>query len=176
MAEGVVPFNGGPFRIGFGYDIHRLVPCERYPGRKLIVGGVEVPSSLVLEGHSDADVLLHAITDGVLGALAWGDIGQWFPNTDERYRNISSAELFSTVWQKARSEGWSLGNCDATLLSESPKLSPHYQAMRTRIAELFAAGATQVSVKATTCEKLGAIGRGEGMVAQAVVLLVHGAA
>ena len=155
-------------RIGHGFDIH---PFQS--GRPLLLGGVEIPSEFGLAGHSDADVLLHALTDAVLGALAWGDIGQWFPNTDEKYLNIERSKLFAAVWQKARGEGWELINCDSVLLAEKPKVSPFQARIRESIAALFGCSADRVGLKATTMEQLGAIGRGEGMAASCTVLLVR---
>lgn len=153
-------------RVGQGIDIH---PFEK--DRKLIIGGVEIEFELGLKGHSDADVLLHAVTDAVLGALSWGDIGQWFPPTDNKYKDIDSKKLFSTVWNKANAEGWSLVNCDCVLLAEFPKFKDHISTIKKQIALLFRAEENQIGVKATTSEKLGFIGRGEGIVASATVLL-----
>lgn len=156
------------FRIGQGIDVHPYAE-----DRPLVLGGVTIPGGPGLAGHSDADVLLHAITDAVLGALAWGDLGSWFPDTDEQYRNADSAGLLAAVWSKASAEGWTLGNVDAMVLAEVPRLAPHIGQMRSRIAELMGAIPEQVSVKATTTEKLGFVGRKEGMVASAVVLLTR---
>jgi 2-C-methyl-D-erythritol 2,4-cyclodiphosphate synthase len=153
-------------RIGYGYDIHRVVP-----GRALVLGGVDLPWDRGLEGHSDADALLHAITDAVLGALALGDIGQWFPNTDPRYRGISSLVLLRTVMGDSRVAGWRAVNVDATVLAEQPRLAPHVPAMRGAIAEALGTGIGAVSVKATTCEGVDAVGRGEAIAAHAVILL-----
>ena len=153
-------------RIGNGIDVH---PYEE--GRPLFLGGVEIPSPVGLKGHSDADVLLHAITDAILGALSWGDLGQWFPNNDERYRGANSADLFLEVWKRAQLEGWALVNCDCNILAEQPKISPHMNRIKTRLAELFTTEINQVSIKATTTEELGFIGRREGMLATATVLL-----
>ncbi len=154
-------------RIGNGFDVHAFIE-----GRPLILGGVEIPFEKGLAGHSDADVLLHAITDAVLGALALGDIGAWFPDTDERFKDADSSELFLEVWKKVKTEGWKLGNVDAVIMAERPKLLKHMNSIREHLAELFDAELTQVSVKATTTEKLGFVGRGEGIAASAVVLLV----
>jgi 2-C-methyl-D-erythritol 2,4-cyclodiphosphate synthase len=153
-------------RIGCGLDVHAFVQ-----GRKLVLGAVEIPHTHGLAGHSDADVLLHAIIDAVLGALAWGDIGRWFPDTDETYRNASSAKLFEQVWDKCLAQGWSLGNCDCVVVTEEPKLSAYISQMCKSIAGLFSASVEQVSVKAKTSEQLGAIGQKEGIAATAVVLL-----
>jgi len=157
-------------RIGIGFDVHAFVE-----GRPLILGGVEIPFEKGLAGHSDADVLLHAVTDAVLGALAWGDIGSWFPDTDARYRDADSKELFSLVWSKVLDQGWVLGNCDAVVVAENPKLSPHIESLQASLAALFQSETGQVSVKATTSERLGFCGREEGMAAQAVVLLTKDA-
>lgn len=160
--------GGGAYRTGFGYDVHQLVP-----GRPLVLGGVELqhPDGLGLDGHSDADVLLHAIADGLLGAAALGDIGMHFPNTDPRYRGISSLVLLRVVADKVREEGWEVVNVDAMLLAERPKIRPHVDLMRARIAEALRVEADQVSVKATTNETLGFEGREEGIAAHAVATL-----
>lgn len=150
-------------RCGIGYDAHRLVP-----GRKLILGGVEIAHSLGLEGHSDADVLSHAIADALLGAIGESDIGHHFPNTDEAIRGISSIEILARVRVVLESKGASVSNVDATLLAEAPKIARHIPAMRTAIAEALKIDGTQVGIKATTNEGLGTIGRGEGMAAMAV--------
>lgn len=153
-------------RIGFGFDVHPLVA-----GRALILGCTQVPFEKGLDGHSDADVLLHAITDAVLGALCWGDIGTWFPNTDAEFKNKNSDFFLRAVWAKAVASGWRLGNCDCMVLAERPKLQPYIPAMRSNIAKIFDCQEDRVSVKVTTTEKLGFVGREEGMSAQAVVLL-----
>ncbi len=155
------------FRIGHGYDVHRFTE-----GRPLILGGVFVPYERGLLGHSDADVLLHAIMDAVLGALALGDIGKHFPDTDERYRGADSAALARAVFLKMQDAGYRVGNVDATVIAQRPKLSPYLSAMRERIAEIFSCDLSAVSVKATTEEGLGFTGSGEGMAAHAVCLLV----
>ncbi|MDQ2867540.1 MAG: 2-C-methyl-D-erythritol 2,4-cyclodiphosphate synthase [Verrucomicrobiota bacterium] len=151
------------FRSGIGYDAHRLVA-----GRKLILGGVEIPHERGLEGHSDADVIAHAIADAILGALAEGDIGKHFPNTDDTIRGISSLEILRRVAGIARERGALIMNVDATLLAEAPKISPHIDAMREKIAGALQIASADVGIKATTNEGLGAIGRGEGMAAMAV--------
>lgn len=151
------------FRCGIGYDAHRLVR-----GRKLIVGGVEIAHERGLEGHSDADVLAHAIADAVLGALAAGDIGQHFPDNDEAIRGISSMEILRCVADIAKKKAARVVNVDATLLAEAPKISSYVPTMRERIAEALALEIGAVSLKATTNEGLGAIGRNEGMAAIAV--------
>lgn len=155
-------------RIGHGFDIHRVAP-----NRSLILGGVQIPWHAGLLGHSDADALLHAITDAVLGALALGDIGQWFPDTDERFRGADSAKLLLAVMQDPRLQGWEVSNIDATLLAESPKLASHIPAMRESIAGILRITSDRVSVKATTMEGIGGIGRNEGIAAHAVILLTR---
>lgn len=158
--------NAFPFRIGHGYDVHRLTK-----DRKLIIGGTEIPHTLGLLGHSDADVLTHAIMDAMLGALALGDIGKHFPDTDERFSGADSIELLKAVNALIHDEGWQIGNIDATILAQKPKLAPFIPQMRQRIAEAVGCDITQVSVKATTEEKLGFTGSGEGMAAHAVALI-----
>ena len=153
-------------RIGIGYDVHRLVA-----GRKLVLGGIEIPFRKGLLGHSDADVLLHAIMDAMLGACALGDIGQHFPNTDKKYRNISSLLLLKKVATMIKKERYTVLNIDATLILEKPKLKDYFLRMSTTIAWTIGLGPKKVSVKATTNEGLGSIGRGEGVAAYAVVLL-----
>lgn len=153
-------------RIGHGYDVHRLTE-----GRRLILGGVEIPHTLGLLGHSDADVLTHAIMDAVLGALALGDIGQHFPDTDSRYAGADSLQLLRSVTGLMQAQGWLLGNLDATILAQAPKLAPHIPQMRQNLAQCLGCAVEQVSVKATTEEKLGFTGRAEGIAAHAVVLL-----
>jgi 2-C-methyl-D-erythritol 2,4-cyclodiphosphate synthase len=151
------------FRCGIGYDAHRLVS-----GRKLILGGVKVPHPRGLEGHSDADVLSHAIADAILGALGAGDIGKHFPNTEESIRGISSIEILRHVATIAAQKNARLVNVDATMLAEAPKISPHITAMQEKIADALGVKANTISIKATTNEGLGAIGRSEGMAAIAV--------
>ncbi|WP_074950851.1 2-C-methyl-D-erythritol 2,4-cyclodiphosphate synthase [Alicyclobacillus macrosporangiidus] len=153
-------------RIGLGFDVHRFAP-----GRRLVLGGVEIPSDTGLEGHSDADVVLHAVMDALLGALALGDIGQHFPNSDPAWAGADSARLLRTVWGWVRDRGYRLGNLDVVILAERPKILPHAPAMRARIAELCECDVDRVSIKATTMEKMGFVGREEGMAAQVVVLL-----
>jgi len=154
-------------RIGHGYDVHRLVA-----GRKLIMGGVDIPWDLGLLGHSDADVLLHAIADSILGAIGEGDIGRHFPDTDAAYKGADSLKLLSQVMTLADSRGYRLGNLDATIIAQQPKMAPHIPAMRDNIASVLNATLEQVNVKATTEEGLGFSGRGEGISAHAVVLMV----
>ncbi len=154
-------------RIGHGYDVHRLVE-----GRKLIIGGVDIPWNLGLLGHSDADVLLHAIADAILGAIGEGDIGRHFPDSDAAYKGADSLELLSHVTKLAESRGYRLGNLDATIIAQQPKMAPHITAMRTNIASVLNTTLEQVNVKATTEEGLGFSGRGEGISAHAVVLML----
>ena len=153
-------------RIGHGYDVHRLVP-----ERRLVLGGVEIPYELGLLGHSDADVLLHALCDAILGAIGAGDIGKHFPDSDPAYKGTDSLKLLDHVVALAREKGYVLGNCDATVIAQRPKLAPYIPEMVTRIAEHCGAEAAQVNVKATTTENLGFEGRGEGISAHAVVLM-----
>ena len=154
-------------RIGSGIDVHALVA-----GRSLVLGGVTIPFERGLKGHSDADALLHAICDAVLGALGEGDIGTHFPDTDPRYKDADSRILLRTVWQRAVAEGYSLGNVDATVVAEAPRLAPYIRQMTANIASDLGAGIEQVNVKATTTEGLGFAGRGEGIAALATVLLI----
>jgi 2-C-methyl-D-erythritol 2,4-cyclodiphosphate synthase len=154
-------------RIGEGWDIHQLVE-----GRKLVLGGVEVPHDKGLLGHSDADVLLHAITDALLGAAALGDIGKHFPDTDAQYKGADSAVLLAKVAADVRALGYTLGNLDSTIIAQAPKLAPHIAAMRERIAAVLGVEVGQVNVKAKTAEKMGPVGEGRAMEARAVVLLV----
>jgi 2-C-methyl-D-erythritol 2,4-cyclodiphosphate synthase len=153
-------------RVGLGYDAHRLVH-----GRALILGGVEIPSDVGLEGHSDADVLLHAICDALLGAMALGDIGVHFPNSDTRYRNISSLLLLGHVAMLVSEHGYRPVNIDATVVLERPQVAPHVPLMRQRIAETVGIPQSAVSIKATTNEGLDAVGEGAGAVAHAIVLV-----
>ncbi|WP_088811015.1 MULTISPECIES: 2-C-methyl-D-erythritol 2,4-cyclodiphosphate synthase [unclassified Listeria] len=153
-------------RIGQGYDVHQLVA-----GRKLIIGGIEIPYEKGLLGHSDADVLLHTVTDAIIGAVARRDIGHFFPDTDMAYKDADSAELLLKVWQEVKAEGYKLSNLDCTIIAEKPKMAPYVDAMKIRIAELLDASPSEVNVKATTTEKLGFTGRGEGIASLAVVLL-----
>jgi 2-C-methyl-D-erythritol 2,4-cyclodiphosphate synthase len=153
-------------RIGHGYDVHRLVP-----DRKLVLGGVEIPHPLGLLGHSDADVLLHAICDAILGALGAGDIGKHFPDSDPAYRGISSLKLLREVMALAEAKGYGIGNLDATVIAQRPRLAPHIRDMVGHIAQACNADQSRVNVKATTTEELGFEGRGEGISAHAVVLL-----
>lgn len=156
-----------PMRIGHGYDVHGLA-IER----KLILGGVEVPHVLGLQGHSDADVLLHAICDAILGALGAGDIGQHFPDSDAQFKGISSLKLLKTVVALADESGWVVGNLDTTLIAQQPKLAPHLVKMVENISRCCNVSPSQINVKATTTEHLGFEGRQEGISAHAVVILV----
>ncbi|HKK45171.1 MAG TPA: 2-C-methyl-D-erythritol 2,4-cyclodiphosphate synthase [Balneolaceae bacterium] len=153
-------------RIGYGYDVHRLEE-----GRPLILGGIKIPSERGLVGHSDADVLLHAISDALLGACALGDIGQHFPDTDEKFENIDSRVLLRNIVDLIAEEGYRIENIDATIVAERPKLAPYIPRMREYIAEDLKVDSKQVSVKATTSEKLGFEGKGKGISARAVALV-----
>ncbi|GLU31794.1 2-C-methyl-D-erythritol 2,4-cyclodiphosphate synthase [Trinickia caryophylli] len=156
------------YRIGQGYDVHALVP-----GRPLIIGGVTVPYERGLLGHSDADVLLHAITDALFGAAGLGDIGRHFPDTDARFAGANSRVLLRECAARLAQAGFSIRNVDSTVIAQAPKLAPHIEAMRANIAEDLGLAPSRVNVKAKTNEKLGYLGRGEGIEAQAVVLLEH---
>lgn len=153
-------------RIGHGYDVHRLVV-----GRKLILGGVEIPWEKGLDGHSDADVLVHAIMDAILGAAALGDIGHLFPDTDDRYKGADSMKLLLEVCHITYESGFRIGNIDSTILAQKPKLAPHIKLMRENIARTLDIDVSQISVKATTEEKLGFTGEEKGIAAHAVCLL-----
>ena len=157
------------YRIGQGYDVHRLAE-----GRELWLCGVKIDHGLGLQGHSDADVAIHALCDALLGALALGDIGKHFPDTDPRYKGISSIHLLKHVMQLVRSEGYDLGNADITIMAQRPRLAPHIGAMRSVLSEAMQVPEGKVSVKATTTERLGFEGREEGISASAVALLVVG--
>ena len=154
------------FRIGEGWDIHQLVE-----GRKLILGGVDIPHTKGLLGHSDADALLHAITDALLGAAALGDIGMHFPDTDAQFKGVDSGVLLAEAARRVQLRGFRIGNIDSTVIAQAPKLMPHIPAMRARIADLLGISVDQVNVKAKTAEKLGPVGEGLAMEARAVVLL-----
>ncbi|HQR20224.1 MAG TPA: 2-C-methyl-D-erythritol 2,4-cyclodiphosphate synthase [Burkholderiaceae bacterium] len=156
------------FRVGQGFDVHALVP-----GRRLVLGGVEIPFERGLLGHSDADVLLHAITDAILGAAAMGDIGAMFPDTDAKHRGADSRDLLRAAVKRIREAGWRIENIDATVVAERPKIAPHVEAMRAVIADCTGVDPHTIGVKGKTMEKLGALGRGEGIAAQAVALLVR---
>ena len=155
-----------PFRTGFGFDVHRLE--EGYP---LYLGGIKIEHHLGLEGHSDADVVLHAVCDALLGSLALGDIGVHFPPSDMKYNGIDSKLLLSEVCRLVRSKGYEIGNIDVTIAAEAPKLNPHVPAMRLVMAQVMEVDETQISLKATTTERLGVTGRQEGMSAYATALV-----
>lgn len=155
-------------RIGQGYDVHQLVE-----GRPLILGGIDIPHNRGLLGHSDADVLLHTITDAALGAIGGGDIGKHFPDTDPEFKDADSKKLLSHIWEIVKSEGYELGNVDCTVIAQKPKLAPYIEQIRESIAGLLEADVSQVNVKATTSEHLGFTGREEGIAALAVILLVQ---
>jgi 2-C-methyl-D-erythritol 2,4-cyclodiphosphate synthase len=154
-------------RIGQGFDVHALEP-----GRKLVIGGVEIPFDRGLAGHSDADVLLHAITDALIGAAGLGDIGMHFPDTDPRYKGADSRELLRNVARLIETRGYEVANVDSTIIAQAPKMAPHIGRMRANIAADLGVSSDLVNVKAKTAEHLGALGRGEGIAAQAVVLLL----
>ena len=153
-------------RIGMGYDVHKLVP-----NRDLIIGGIKIPHETGLLGHSDADVLLHAIMDSLLGAAALGDIGKHFPDTNEKFKGISSIELLKEVKSLLDIEGYSIGNIDATIIAQRPKMAPHIQLMRENISKTLNIDIDQVNIKATTEEGLGFTGSGEGISSQSICLL-----
>ncbi|MEG0051706.1 MAG: 2-C-methyl-D-erythritol 2,4-cyclodiphosphate synthase [Comamonas sp.] len=154
------------FRIGEGWDVHALVP-----GRKLILGGIEVPHTLGLLGHSDADVLLHAITDALLGAAGLGDIGRHFSDSDPQFKGADSALLLAEAARRVRAKGFEIGNIDSTIVAQAPKLAPHIDKMRERIAQVLALEPEQINVKAKTAEKMGPVGQLQAMEARAVALL-----
>lgn len=156
-------------RIGQGFDVHQLIA-----GRKLVIGGIDIPYDKGLLGHSDADVLLHAICDALLGAAALGDIGRHFADTDAQYKNIDSRILLREVVRRVTNEGFRIGNVDATIIAQAPKMAPHIPHMVENIAADLGVAMNVVNVKATTTEKLGYTGRGEGIAAQAVALLLVG--
>ena len=153
-------------RIGEGWDVHALVA-----GRPLILGGVEIPHTMGLLGHSDADALCHAITDALFGALALGDIGHHFPDTDERFKGADSLALLAEAGRRVNSAGWHVANIDSTIVAQAPKMAPHILAMRQRLSTALAIGLDQVSVKAKTAEKMGPVGEGKAIEARAMVLL-----
>ena len=154
-------------RIGQGFDVHAFEE-----GRPLIIGGIEVPHERGLVGHSDADVVLHTITDAALGAIGKVDIGTHFPDTDMAFKDADSALLLEEVWKMVEAEGYHLGNVDCTILAQRPKMGPHIPKMRNRIAQLLHADESQVNIKASTTEKLGFVGREEGIASLAVILLI----
>lgn len=154
-------------RVGEGWDIHALVP-----GRRLVIGGVEIPFERGLLGHSDADVLLHAITDAMLGAAGLGDIGRHFPDTDERFQGADSMVLLVEAARRVREQGHQIGNIDSTVIAQAPRLAPHIEAMRKRVSAALDLDPSRVNVKAKTAEQLGAVGEGAAIEARAIVLLV----
>ena len=155
-------------RVGMGYDVHKLVE-----NRKLILGGVEIEHEKGLLGHSDADVLLHAIMDSILGALALGDIGKHFPDTDEKYKGADSMKLLENVYNLIKEKGYAIGNLDATIIAQAPKMAPHIQKMRENIARVLNTDINNVNVKATTEEGLGFTGNKEGISSQSICLLIN---
>ncbi|MBD8027229.1 2-C-methyl-D-erythritol 2,4-cyclodiphosphate synthase [Ureibacillus sp. Re31] len=155
------------FRVGQGFDVHAFAE-----GRPLILGGITIPHDRGLLGHSDADVLLHTVTDAALGAIGEGDIGHHFPDTDPAFKDADSAKLLQYIWKIVEDKGYVLGNVDCTIMAQRPKLAPYIEQMRNRIAELLKAEPSQVNVKATTTEKLGFTGREEGIAAMATILLI----
>lgn len=161
-----LPRVAAPFRIGEGWDVHALVP-----GRRLVIGGVEIAHPLGLLGHSDADVLLHAVTDAVLGAAGLGDIGRHFPDTDVRFAGADSTVLLQEAVRRVREAGWQIGNVDATVIAQAPRLAPHLGAMGASVARCLGVEAAQVNVKAKTAERLGPVGQGAAIEARAVALL-----
>ncbi|MED3548906.1 2-C-methyl-D-erythritol 2,4-cyclodiphosphate synthase [Cytobacillus praedii] len=154
------------FRIGQGFDVHQLTE-----GRPLIIGGIEIPYEKGLLGHSDADVLLHTVADACLGAIGEGDIGRHFPDTDQAFKDADSAKLLEHVWKLVKEKGYELVNADCTIIAQMPKMAPYIEPMRERIAQLLETNKENINVKATTTEKLGFAGRGEGIASQVAVLL-----
>lgn len=157
------------FRIGQGFDLHRFVE-----GRKLILGGLEIPYEKGLDGHSDADVLVHAIIDALIGALSLGDIGKFFPDTDQQYKNADSMKLLAKVNEHIIESEYKIGNIDSTIIIERPKLRDYIDTMRENIAQVLGIDISQINIKAKTSEKVGIVGRGEAAIAEAVVLLIKG--
>jgi 2-C-methyl-D-erythritol 2,4-cyclodiphosphate synthase len=153
-------------RIGQGYDVHQLVT-----DRRLVLGGVEIPFERGLEGHSDGDALLHAVADAILGAIGAGDLGRHFPSSDERWRGAASGDILARVVEMMREAGYEIGNLDATIVAQAPRLAPHQKAMHENLAGLLGASPSRVNLKLTSTDRLGAIGRGEGIASMAVVLL-----
>lgn len=161
-----VPEEQPPFRVGEGWDVHALVP-----GRPLVIGGVHVPHTQGLLGHSDADVLLHAIIDALLGAAGVGDIGRHFPDTDVRFKGVDSTVLLAEAARRVREAGWRIGNIDSTVVAQAPRLAPHIGAMVARIAQVLELAPARINVKAKTAERLGPVGQGASIEARAAVLL-----
>jgi len=162
------PVFASPFRIGEGWDSHALVT-----GRALILGGVTIPHTHGLQGHSDADALAHAITDALFGAAAMGDIGRHFPDTDEQFRGADSLALLAEAARRVRAAGWKIANIDCTIVAEKPKMAPHVAAMRLRLGQAMTVQPDQVNIKAKTAEGMGPVGRGESIEARAVCLLMR---
>ena len=154
------------YRIGNGYDVHRLIK-----GRKLILGGVDIPHSLGLDGHSDADVLCHALCDSLLGACGAGDLGKYFPDTDNKWKGVSSLVLLEKSGELVAERGFQISNIDTTIVAQQPKIGPHIESMTTNISEILKVDPTQINIKATTTERLGFAGREEGIAAYAIALL-----
>ena len=154
------------YRIGNGYDVHRLIK-----GRKLILGGVDIPHGLGLDGHSDADVLCHALCDSLLGACGAGDLGKYFPDTDNKWKGVSSLVLLEKSGELVAERGFQISNIDTTIVAQQPKIGPHIESMTTNISEILKVDPTQINIKATTTERLGFLGREEGIAAYAVALL-----
>lgn len=160
------PMAGESMKVGFGFDSHRFAP-----GRALVLGGVNIPFELGLEGHSDADALAHAVIDALLGATGRGNIGERFPDTDPAYRDADSCDLLARVWRELAAEGYTVGNLDAVVVAERPRIGPHVPAMRRRLAEILGIGVDRVNVKPKTAEGLAFAGQGEGVAAMVTVLL-----
>ncbi len=163
--------QSGGIRIGIGYDVHGFAPPDA--GRSLIIGGVTIPNDRGLAGHSDADVLIHAVVDALLGAACLGDIGMHFPSSDPRWKDAPSVAFLTYTLELVRAQGWDVGNLDTTVVAERPRLSPHIPAIRARVAEVMGVGADCVSVKSKTTDGLGFTGRGEGIACHAVALLTR---
>jgi 2-C-methyl-D-erythritol 2,4-cyclodiphosphate synthase len=166
LSAGEAGAGGGGVRIGQGYDVHQLVP-----GRRLVLGGVDVPHDRGLEGHSDGDALLHAVADAILGALGAGDLGRHFPSSDDRWRGADSREILAAVVERMRAAGYRVGNVDATIVAQAPRLAPHQAAMHETLARSLGTEPARVNIKVTSTDRLGAIGREEGIAGMAVVLL-----
>lgn len=162
-----LPLKGKMFRTGFGYDVHRLVK-----GRPLIIGGIKIPYAFGLEGHSDADVLIHALMDGILGAMGRGDIGGHFPDNDPAYKGIDSTLLLKRVMELVKQDGYSINNVDTTIVAQSPKIAPFIETMREKLSQILEISPCMINIKATTTEGMGFCGRGEGIAAYSVVTIV----
>lgn len=157
-----------PWRIGHGFDVHAFMP-----GDHLVMGGIQIPFEWAFKAHSDGDVLIHALCDALLGAAALGDIGQHFPDTDPAYRGIDSSLLLAQVQQQISDKRWMIGNVDITIIAQAPRMAPHIPAMRTRLAHVLKISPEQINIKATTTERLGFTGRGEGIAVEAVALIMR---